>query len=69
MPMEIFSVNLTSTKVPEWKEDCQSFCQSEKPFVLRDIKTPEHEEFVERLRAAYKLKVTRWGRAVRFQRC
>ena len=66
--MEIFSVNLTSTKVPEWKEDCQRFCHSDKPFELRDVTTPEHKDFVEHLRAAYKLKVARWGRAVRFQR-
>ena len=69
MPMELLSVNLTSTKVPEWKEDCQRFCQSDMPFELRDVTAPEHEEFVENMRASCKLKVTRvWGRAIRFER-
>ena len=39
-------MNWTSTQVPLWQIDCDEFRKVGRPFELRDVNTPEHENFV-----------------------
>jgi hypothetical protein len=54
----IFTVNWTSTQVPLWQIDCDEFRKVGRPFELRDVTTPEHENFcaVFSIRVGWKFK-------------
>jgi hypothetical protein len=42
-------MNYTSTKVPLWRTDCESFRRTGRSFELRDVTTAEHWAYVKDL--------------------
>jgi hypothetical protein len=56
-------LNWTTTKIPLWQIDCESYRKAGQPFELREVTTPEHEQFVQVFAARYDLQITREGYA------
>lgn len=63
----MLAVNWTSTKVPMWQIDCESFRKIGRVFELRDVTTPEHRAFVEAFSERFRLKITQSGTTVTFE--
>ena len=57
--MTDFRLNSTSTKVPLWQQDCESFRRTLRPFILRDVTDPEHLNFVDDFARQYALRAER----------
>lgn len=56
--MAALSLNVTSTKNPGWREDCERFRIAAKPFELRDVHGPEHEAFVKAFEKQHRWNIT-----------
>jgi hypothetical protein len=59
--------NWTSTQVPMWQIDCDTFRKAGSQWELRDVKTEEHEKFLEFFTALHELTFTRHGTSARFE--
>lgn len=55
-------MNWTSTKVPLWQTDCETFRTVGRRFELRDVATTAHEEFVPHSRASTASGRSAWAR-------
>jgi hypothetical protein len=59
-------MNSTSTTVPLWQLDCESFRRTLRPFVLRDVTNEEHHQFVKDFAKNYELHIRLAESAVTF---
>ena len=59
-------MNSTTTKVPLWQIECDNFRRVGTEYELRDLATPEHDQFVQNFAARYDLDFTRTGSTVTF---
>lgn len=59
-------MNWTSTKVPLWQIDCHEFVKTGRPVELRDVTTPDHDEFVLAFSTKHNLSVKKKGTTVIF---
>ena len=59
-------VNFTTTKVPLWQIECDNFRRVGSEYELRDLATPEHDQFVQNFAARYDLDFKRDGSTVTF---
>jgi hypothetical protein len=60
-------MNWTSTKVPLWQIDCESFRKVDSRFELRDVTTEEHRRFVSAFASKFRLKVEQNDTTVLFE--
>lgn len=60
------AMNWTSTEVPMWQVDCVEFHRVGRPFEVREVKTGDHESFIEAFAAHNGLETVREGSTVRF---
>jgi hypothetical protein len=65
--MILVRMNWTSTTVPLWQVDCESFRRTQNAFELRDVTTTEHRDFVKQFAARYHLTVTQGDGIARFE--
>jgi hypothetical protein len=59
-------MNWTTTKIPLWQVDCESFRKVGRPFELRDVTAPEHWEFVEPFALRNNIQYTKTDTTVYF---
>jgi hypothetical protein len=60
-------LNWTSTHVPMWQIDCETYRKTERPFELRDV-GDEHMGFVATFAKQFNLKFTKKGSTVVFEK-
>jgi hypothetical protein len=60
-------MNWTSTQIPLWQIDCDSFCKVGRVFELRNVSSFEHHQFIEAFAAKHGLTATISGTTVVFE--
>lgn len=64
--MPEYRMNSTSTKVPLWELDCDSFRRTLRPFALHDVTDEAHHRFVASFAREFDLRTEKVGSKVIF---